>query len=64
MSYLRYVCLFAYSSVQHISCCVPYAASSSGLSNCPFLIATSVLSNVYSRGENVDKYSKSLCYNI
>jgi hypothetical protein len=42
MSYLRYLCLFAYSGVQHISSCVfvffvfpscvPYVASFSGLS--------------------------------
>jgi len=32
MSYLRYMCLFAYSDVQHILCCVPYAGSFSGLS--------------------------------
>jgi len=49
MSYLRYMCLFAYSSVQHIlwcvyvmfclsPSCVPYVASFSGLSifDCPF----------------------------
>ena len=52
MSYLCYLCLFAYSDVQHILCCVfvrfslyclPYVASFSGLSNC---IAPSVFSNV------------------
>jgi hypothetical protein len=42
MSYLRYLCLLAYSGVQHILCCVfvflflssscvPYVASFSGL---------------------------------
>ena len=44
MSYLRYLCLFAYSGVQHIvsncycSSCAPYVASFSGLSffDCPF----------------------------
>jgi hypothetical protein len=45
MSYLRYLCLFGYSGVQHImlwlcfsSSCVPYIASYSGLSlfDCPF----------------------------
>jgi hypothetical protein len=45
MSYLRYVCLFTYSSVQHVvflfcfsSSCVFYVASFSGLSmlDCPF----------------------------
>ena len=54
MSYLRYVCLFAHSGVQHILClflfcfsssCVPYVASFSYL--CFFLIAPSVLSVVY-----------------
>jgi len=52
MYYLRYLCLFAYSAVQHILCfcnvflrtCVPNAASFTGLS---FLIALSVFSNVY-----------------
>jgi hypothetical protein len=47
MIYLRYLCLFAHSGVQHILCCVlfsfllpcaPYVASFSGLSifDCPF----------------------------
>ena len=47
MSYLRYLCLFAFSGVQYIvlcfcfvflHSCVPYVASFSGLSNfdCPF----------------------------
>jgi hypothetical protein len=47
MSYLRYLCLFVYSGVQHIcvvflfcffSYCVPYVASFSELSmfDCPF----------------------------
>ena len=51
MSYLRYLCLFAYSGVQHILCCVfvlfffdlcilPVSL------DCPFLIAPSVFSNV------------------
>jgi hypothetical protein len=43
-SYLRYLCLFAHSGIQHIFCflfsssCLPYAASFSGLSilYCPF----------------------------
>jgi hypothetical protein len=43
MSYLCYLCLFTYSDVQHILCCIfvrcslyclPYVASFSGLSNC------------------------------
>ena len=53
MSYLHYLCLFAYSVVQHILCCVgyfspsfvPYVRVSLG---CPFLIVPSVFSNVYS----------------
>ena len=44
MSYLRYLCLLAYSGVQHIvlcfclsSYCIPNVASFSGLSfHCPF----------------------------
>ena len=47
MFYLRYLCLFAYSGVQHILCCVLffiYVASFSGLS---IFIATSVISNFY-----------------
>ena len=43
MSYLRYLCLFEYISVQHIvlclsSSCIPYVASFSGffISDCPF----------------------------
>jgi hypothetical protein len=40
MSYLRYLCLFTYTGVQHILCCVflrlvscvPYVANFSGLS--------------------------------
>ena len=52
LSYLRYLCLFAYSGVQHILCCVfvlfffvffvPYVDSFLS-----FLIAPSVFSNVY-----------------
>ena len=54
MSYLRYLCLFVYSGVQHILCCVfMFCLSSSCVPNvavsqdCPFLIAPSVFSNVY-----------------
>ena len=47
MSYLRYLCLFANSGVQHISCCVfilfMYPMLSVSL-DCPFL---SIFSNVY-----------------
>ena len=53
MSCLRYMCLFTYSGVQHILCCVcfvflriVYPMSTVAL-DCPFLIATSVFSNPY-----------------
>ena len=42
MSYSRYLCLFAYSGVQHVLCCVLAVSL-----DCPFLIAPSVFSNVY-----------------
>ena len=50
MSYLRYLCLFVYSGVQHVLCCVfvlfffvllPVSP------DCLFQIAPSVFSNVY-----------------
>ena len=50
MSYLLYFCLFAYSGIQHILCCIfvwfffvmlPVSL------DCPFLIASLVFSNVY-----------------
>ena len=54
MSYLRYLCLFVHSGVQHILCCVfvfyclrlVYPMLPVSL-DCPFLIAPSVFSNVY-----------------
>jgi hypothetical protein len=50
MSYLRYLCLFAYSGVQHILCCVflrlVYPMLPVSLDS-PCLIAPSVFSNVY-----------------
>ena len=50
MSYLRYLCLFAYSGVQHILCYVfiriVYTMLPVSL-DCPLLIAPSVFSNVY-----------------
>jgi hypothetical protein len=56
MSYSRYLCLFAYDSVQHIvycfsSFCVSYVASFCKLSifDCPF----SVFSNVYSLASSI-----------
>ena len=45
MAYLRYLYVFAYSGVKHIACCVFVLLSVS--LDCPFLIATSVFSNVY-----------------
>ena len=53
MSYLRYLCLFAYSGVQHILRCVLFNLSSSCASNVAsfyglsVLIAPSVFYNVY-----------------
>ena len=50
MSYLRCLCLFAHSGVQHILCCVflciVYHMLPVSL-DCPFFIAPSVFSNVY-----------------
>ena len=54
MSYLRYLCLFAYSCVQHILCCVialsclrlVYPMSPVSL-DCPFMIALTVFSSLY-----------------
>jgi hypothetical protein len=56
MSYLRYLCLFAYNGVQHILICVfvlfvfvlclVFRVLSISL-DCLFLISTSVFSNVY-----------------
>ena len=54
MSFLHYFCLFTYSGVQHILCCVfvlfclrlVYPMFPVSL-DCPFLIAPSVFSNVY-----------------
>jgi hypothetical protein len=50
MSYLRYLCLFAHSDVQHMLCCVflrlMYTMWQVSL-NCPILIDPSVFSTVY-----------------
>jgi len=52
MSCLRYLCLFAHSGVQHILCCVfvllrlVYIMLPVSL-DYPFLIAPSVISNIY-----------------
>jgi hypothetical protein len=60
ISYLRYLCLFAYSGAQHILCCgffvcfssfcAHYVVSFSGLS---ILIAPSVFSDVYFQCANI-----------
>jgi hypothetical protein len=50
MPYLRYLCLFEYSGVQHTLCCVFIAIVYHMLPvslDCPFLITPSVFSNVY-----------------
>ena len=48
MSYLCYLCLFAYSGVQHILCVLRLVYHMLPVSlNCAFLIAPSVFSNVY-----------------
>ena len=52
MSYLRYLCLFAYIGAQHIMCCVSgfflffFVLLPVSL-DCPFLITPSVFSNIY-----------------
>ena len=50
MSYLRYVWLFMYDSIQHILCCVFLSLVYPMLPvffRCPLLITPSVLSNIY-----------------
>ena len=54
MSYLHYLCLFAYSGVQYILCCVlvlfVFVLCTIMLAvflDCPYLIAPSGFSNVY-----------------
>jgi hypothetical protein len=69
-AYLRYVCLFAQSGVQHIMCCVfimcvfvlclVYSMLPSSL-DCPFFITPSVFSNVYLRCMDVKRCSVHLC---
>jgi hypothetical protein len=49
MSYLRYLCLFPHSGVQHILCCVFFVFFLSVLPvslDCPFCIAPTVFSNI------------------
>ena len=64
MSYLHYLCLFAYIGVQHILCCVFVCFSSS----CSLLIAPSVFPNFYlytpmitSRGGQVFQQTIEFC---
>jgi hypothetical protein len=50
MSYLRYLCLFAYGCVQRILCCFfrrPVYPMLPDSLDCPFLISPSLLPNVY-----------------
>ena len=50
MSYLRYLCLFVYSGVQHILCCVfvlIFFVLLQVCLDCSFLIAPSVFSSIY-----------------
>jgi hypothetical protein len=47
MSYLRYLCLFAHSGVQHILCFCFVSLRLVSL-DCPFLIAPSVFTYAYS----------------
>ena len=50
MSYIRHLCLFVHSGVQHILCCVSFRLVYHMLPvsmDCPFLITPSVLSTVY-----------------
>jgi hypothetical protein len=58
MFYLRYLCVLAHSRVQHILCfvyrCLMYLLLPGSL-DCPFLVAPSVFSNVYSEMMRFDK---------
>ena len=64
MSYIHYLCLFAYSGIQHILGCVldlldfvlclVYPLLQVSL-DCPLLIAHSVFSNVYIHTSTYDK---------
>ena len=51
MSYLRYLCLFAYGGVQRILCCVVFLFCFFFVLpvslDCPFLLAPLVFFNVY-----------------
>jgi len=53
LSYLRCLCLFAHSGIQHILCCIFLRIVFTvlpGSLDCHFLIAPSVFSNVYLKG--------------
>ena len=69
MSYLCYLCLFAHSGVKYILCCVflrlVYLILPDSL-DCPFLIASSVFSNVYlsSSVMLIDNRSVSQIFNV
>ena len=55
MSYLHYLCLFVHSGVKHILRCIFLRLAHTMLPvslDCPFLIAPSVFSNVYSNYHN------------
>jgi hypothetical protein len=72
MSYLRYLCLLAHSGVQYILGCVflrvLYPMLPVSL-DCPFMIAPSVFSNVYSQSTikrtifvfNIKPISEDIC---
>jgi hypothetical protein len=68
MLYLRYLCVFAYSAVQRILCCVvvflfrfvyPMLPVSR---DCPFVIAPSVFSNVYLHCQRTSIVILNDCY--
>jgi hypothetical protein len=57
MSYLRYVCLFAYSCVQRILCCVFFVfVLCDGFSGLSIFTTPLVFSNVYSQYEQHGPY--------
>jgi len=68
VSYLRYLCLFAYSGIQHILCCgfalffFVYVASFSGLSifDCPFGILKRLLHINYTMRQTFSMFVKNM----
>ena len=57
--FLRYLCLFTHSGVQHLLCCVCLRLVYPMLPvfpDCPLLIAPSVFSTVYLRLKTVNMY--------